>query len=56
MQPQITVLTFRRNELEPGDTLVWTPNVRQLKIETRCSERRFGWQVPEFSEWNFGLQ
>jgi hypothetical protein len=22
----------------------------RLKIETRCSERRFGWQVPVFSE------
>jgi hypothetical protein len=27
-----------------------------LKIETHCSERRFGRQVPEFSGWNFGLQ
>jgi hypothetical protein len=32
------------------------PKLETLKIETHCSERRFGWQVPEFSGWNFGLQ
>ncbi|MGA6980102.1 MAG: hypothetical protein WBZ11_00970 [Candidatus Sulfotelmatobacter sp.] len=39
-----------------GDGVVWTPNLRHMKIETHCSERRFGWQVPEFSGWNIGLQ
>ena len=38
------------------DGMVWTPNLRHMKIETHCSERRFGWQVPEFSGWNIGLQ
>jgi hypothetical protein len=32
------------------------PKLETLKIETHCSERRFEWQVPEFSGWNFGLQ
>ena len=32
------------------------PKLETLKIETHCSERRFGWQVPEFSGWNIGLQ
>ena len=32
------------------------PNFETLKLETHCSERRFGWQVPEFSGWNIGLQ
>ena len=32
------------------------PQIETLKIETHCSERRFGWQVPEFSGWNFGLR
>jgi quercetin dioxygenase-like cupin family protein len=43
-------------EAKTGDSLVWTPNLRHMKIETPCSERRFGWQVPEFSGWNIGLQ
>ena len=32
------------------DTVVWTPNLRHLKIETHCSERRFGWQQHVFSD------
>jgi hypothetical protein len=32
------------------------PKFETLKIVTHCSERRFGWQVPEFSGWNFGLR
>jgi hypothetical protein len=32
------------------------PKLETLKIGTNCSERRFEWQQPEFSGWNFGLQ
>jgi hypothetical protein len=39
-----------------GDNMGLDPKLETLKIETHCSERRFGWQVPEFSGWNFGLQ
>jgi hypothetical protein len=41
---------------EIGGHLGLDPNFETLKIETHCSERRFGWQVPEFSGWNIGLQ
>jgi hypothetical protein len=32
------------------------PKLETLKMETHSSERRFGWQVPGFSGWNFELQ
>ena len=31
------------------------PKLETLKIETHCSEWRFGWQLPVFSVWNLGL-
>ena len=39
-----------------GDRLGVDPKLETLKIGTNCSERRFEWQLPEFSGWNFGLQ
>ena len=32
------------------------PKLETRKIETHCSERRFGWQQAVFSERNFGLR
>jgi hypothetical protein len=50
--------SFAKSEhhLGNGETGGLDPELETLKIETHCSERRFGWRVPEFSGWNIGLQ
>jgi len=32
------------------------PKLETLENSDNCIERRFGWQVPEFSGWTIGLQ
>ena len=44
------VLCTQDRAIPPADAKLET-----VENSDNCIERRFGWQVPEFSEWNIGL-